>query len=221
MLTKSGWLTATIIALLIFVSGLKIYLIYPVSFLILGSFVSKLNPKNEDNSGRSSIQVIANSGVAGFLCILYYLTHDPLLQIAFVISFSVALSDTFSSEIGKKYGGKPLSLCRLKPIQKGLSGGVTLIGTLAGLLGSLCVSSIYFLHKQDVQNALIILMFGFGGMLIDSLIGCAFQAKYGSNGNEVETGSRDNLNSGIHFIDNNMTNLLSILITVAIYLVLV
>ncbi|MFT6782661.1 MAG: putative membrane protein [Saprospiraceae bacterium] len=63
-------------------------------------------------------------------------------------------------------------------------------------------------------------MFGFGGMLIDSMIGCAFQAKYVNQENVVETGIRDHLKSGFHFIDNNMTNFLSILITVLVYLVL-
>ncbi|MFT4536863.1 MAG: putative membrane protein, partial [Saprospiraceae bacterium] len=105
MLTKSGWFTATAIALLIIASGLTVYLIYPFAFLILGSLVSKLNPKNEDNSGRTSMQVIANSGIAGLISFLYLLTQDPIFLVAFVVSFSVAFSDTFSSEIGKKYGG--------------------------------------------------------------------------------------------------------------------
>ncbi|MFT4536314.1 MAG: hypothetical protein ACI9P5_003690, partial [Saprospiraceae bacterium] len=157
---------------------------------------------------------------AGLISFLYLLTQDPIFLVAFVVSFSVAFSDTFSSEIGKKYGGHPVSVCSLKPIQKGLSGGITLIGTFAGLIGSLCVSCVYFLHQHDLNNTLIILMFGFGGMLIDSMIGCAFQAKYVNQENVVETGIRDHLKSGFHFIDNNMTNFLSILITVLVYLVL-
>lgn len=219
MLTRSGWITALIIALLMVVSGLKVYLIYPLSFLILGSIVSKINPNNKDNSGRTAVQVIANSGVAGILAFVYLLTQNQILPIAFIISFSVALSDTFSSEFGKRYGGMPISICSLKPIQKGLSGGISFSGTAAGLLGSLCISTVYLLHKQDVQNTITILMFGFSGMLIDSMIGCAFQAKYRKGKNIVETGNRDKLNSGFHIIDNNMTNFLSILITVLVYLV--
>ena len=220
MLTKSGWITALIIAILIISSGLEVYLIYPISFLLLGSLASRLNPNNEDNSGRTSLQVIANSGVAGILAFTSLLTQNQFIPIAFVISFSVALSDTFSSEFGKRFGGTPINICSLKPIQKGLSGGNSFTGTIAGFLGSLCVSTVYFLHKQDVQIALTILIFGFAGMFIDSVIGSVFQAKYSKDKHIVETGSRDNLKSGFHFIDNNMTNFLSILITVLIYLVL-
>ena len=220
MLTRSGWITACIIAFLIIGSGLGAYLIYPISFLLSGSLVSRLNPKNGDNSGRSAKQVIANSGVAGILAFAFLLTHNQLLPLAFVISFSVALSDTFSSEFGKRYGGIPRNICSLKPIQKGLSGGITIIGTLAGLLGSTCVSIIYFLHIHEFQNSLIILTLGFAGMLIDSFIGCAFQAKYKNDKNIEEIGSRKNLNRGFYLIDNNMTNFLSILITVLFFLAL-
>ncbi|MGK0316773.1 MAG: hypothetical protein ACI86M_003008 [Saprospiraceae bacterium] len=218
MLTKYGWITAITIALLIIASGLNVYLIYPVSFLILGSLASKMNLKNEDNKGRTVAQVLANSGVAGILVIIYLMTQNEFLLIAFVISFSVALSDTFSSEIGKRFGKIPISICTLKPIQRGLSGGISLTGTLGGVFGSLCISTIYYSHKYDLQNTAIVFVLGIIGMLIDSVIGCSIQAKF-SNGQIVtETGKRDNLIKGYFIIDNNMTNFLSILITILIYL---
>jgi uncharacterized protein (TIGR00297 family) len=218
MLTRSGWISACLIAFLIIGSGLQVYLIYPISFLLLGSLATRLNPKNKDNSGRSAKQVFANSGVASILAIVFIFTGNQSLPLAFVISFSVALSDTFSSEFGKRFGGPPRNICSLKPIQKGLSGGITFIGTFAGLFGSFCVSIIYYFHTQEIQNCVTISVFGFAGMLIDSLIGCAFQAKYKFDTKIEEIGSRNNLDSGFHFIDNNMTNFLSILITVLLFL---
>jgi len=219
MLTRSGWISAFFIALIIILSGLGVYLIYPITFLIFGSLISRLNPKNSDNHGRNSFQVIANAGVAGILAFLYLLSPDPIFPIALAISFSVALSDTFSSEIGKRYGGTPYNICRFSSMQIGLSGGISILGTLGGLLGSILISTIFFLHQYDFKNAILVLIFGFLGMLIDSVIGCSLQAKYKEGELILETGNRVNLIGGFHFINNNVTNFLSILITVVIYLV--
>ncbi len=220
MLTKIGWISGILIATLIILSGLDIYLVYPILFLILGSLISRLNPKNKDNTGRNAIQVVANAGVAGILAIIHFLNPSSLLPVALVISFSIALADTFSSEIGKKYGGTPYSICSLRPTKNGLSGGISVIGTLGGLLGSLLISSSYYLLQHDLQNTIVVLTFGFLGMIVDSIIGCTLQAKYKEGILIRETGNKTDLINGYHFIGNNATNFLSILITVMSYLIL-
>lgn len=218
MLTKLGWFTAIIIAVLFWMSGLEYYLVYPIAYLLLGSLVSKLNPHNDDNKGRNTSQVLANAGVAAILAFAYLIEEKQLYIVAIIISFSVALSDTFSSEIGKRYGRQTYDICSFNKSPKGLSGGVSGVGTLAGFIGSILISSMYYLHTYDIHTTLLISVLGFAGMLIDSVIGCAFQAKYMMDGQIKETGSRKYIVKGYYWIDNNMTNFMSIAITVMIYL---
>ena len=137
----------------------------------------------------------------------------------FVISWSVAMSDTFSSEIGKRYGGRTIDIRTRSQITKGLSGGISLIGSLGGFLGSLIVAIQYYLHIGIFKSSIYILFFGFFGMIIDSLIGSKFQAKYQSNDTIKEEGQKSNLISGYAAIDNCMTNFLSIAATVILFFI--
>jgi len=217
MLSIKGWLVTFIIAGIIILSGLMSYLLFPIAFLILGSFISKLNPKNEDNTGRNHTQVLANAGVAAMLSIFYYFHSIDFFEYAFVISFSVALSDTFSSEIGKRFGGQPIDITTFDAASKGLSGGITLLGTLGGVAGSAIMAFIYFVFRGELIFCVYIFSFGFLGMIIDSLIGSLFQAKYKLNNQILEKGNRSQLIRGIHGLDNNVVNFLSIFLTVLIF----
>jgi len=217
MLSNKGWIVTFLIASLIVFSGLMSYLLFPLAFLILGSLMSKLNPKNEDNAGRNHIQVFANAGVAGVIAILYYFHPIDLFTYAFVISFSVALSDTFSSEIGKRFGGQPIDIITFTSIPKGISGGITLFGSLGGALGSAIMAIIYFLFQGAPIFTIYVFTFGFLGMIIDSILGSLVQAKYQIESQISEKGNKTQLISGFHSIDNNAVNFLSIFITVLIF----
>ena len=217
MLTIYGWISTITIAALILFSGLAEYIIYPISFLLLGSLISKLNPDNSDNSGRSAKQVIANAGISAVIAILYYFTHDEGCKVLFVLSWSVAMSDTFSSEVGKRFGGKTIDILTFTPIIKGLSGGVSFLGSIGGFIGSSIVGSIYFIHTNDFKSSIYIISIGFLGIIIDSIIGSKLQAKYQIDGIIIEHGSRPNLISGYWHIDNCMTNFLSIGVTILLF----
>lgn len=219
MLTIYGWISAVAIALLILFSGLHEYIIYPISFLLFGSLISKLNPDNGDNEGRSARQVIANAGVSAIIGFVYFFTQYDVCRDLFVLSWSVAMSDTFSSEIGKRYGGKPIDILTFSTITKGLSGGISLIGSIGGFIGGLVIAATYYIHACSFETSLNILTFGFLGMIIDSIIGSTLQAKYQIDGIIREYGLKSNLTSGYRFIDNCMTNFISIAVTVMLFMI--
>lgn len=54
----------------------------------------------------------------------------------FLASLAAATSDTWATEIGRRYGGKPFQLRQISKDEIGRSGAMTFIGTLASLAGS-------------------------------------------------------------------------------------
>jgi len=204
-------------AALFALAGLTSYLLYPAAFLLLGSLVTRLNPTNHDSKGRTEWQVLANAGVSILLILCFMLSHSEIFEVAIVVSFAIALSDTFSSEIGKRFGGRTIDLMTLKPTQKGLSGGISTVGTLGGTAGAGMIALLFYAFGSVEFGSkrvltFLIFGFGFGGMMVDSLLGSTLQSKYLIDGSLEEEGQKSQLFRGHHWIDNNMVNFLSILI---------
>ena len=156
-----------------------------MAFFVLGSAVSRL--KNlykkqaetlQDTSGpRNWKQVLCNSLPACVLLWIWVFYPRPgLLLLSFGV-FSAAAADTFSSELGMMSKGRVYNILSGKPMQRGLSGGVSLAGTLAGLAGSLLLA-LLALPRFGWKGVLISTALGFAGSVIDSTLGAAFQRKY-------------------------------------------
>lgn len=181
-LTPGGCIAAFYMALVFHSAGLATFLL-PLWLLVGGTAVSKMNPSDEQSHGRTGRQVLANGGI-GALCLLLstlssdYMAH-VIFYVAYYISFSVSICDTFSSEIGKRVKGKTIDVISFRRTVAGLSGGISIAGTLGGLLGLVPVVAIfqsaYGLRLDVVQ---LILAMGFAGMLLDSMLGSMLQAKY-------------------------------------------
>ncbi len=130
-------------------------------------------------STRTAAQVLANGGVATLCIALYLLTGDTRWWLAFVGAYAAANADTWSSEIGALSRVPPRHLLTLRPLKAGDSGGVTLLGLLAGGAGSLLVAVVagWLASASPIQVAAVAIG-GFGGALVDSLLGATIQAKY-------------------------------------------
>lgn len=88
---------------------------------------------------RTATQVLANGGVAALCAVFAF--RSPLLVAAFVGAFAAAAADTWATEIGTLARGAPRSIISGRRLATGLSGGVTLPGTLAEICGA-CVVGI-------------------------------------------------------------------------------
>ena len=133
----------------------------------------------------------------------------------FTLIFAVANADTMSSEIGKYYRGQTYDILQWHKITPGLSGGVSIQGTLAGLLGSaimVLLAGLIFPFSWFEQT--VLLLGGFGGMLLDSILGSVLQAKYQVAGQIAESGTKAQLVRGLHWCNNDWVNLLSILLMI-------
>lgn len=223
-LTIWAYLGALLLAILIVLSFGIAFLVYPLVFLISGSVLSKIqrvSDEFEDKKGRNGWQVFANGGAGMTLCVLNITTTMPGLQGAFILAFCIAISDTWSSELGKMFGQETVDIIKWKKVERGLSGGISFAGTMAGLLGSFALSIFaYMLGHFSLYQTFLIGGLGFVGMLIDSVYGSLWQGKYLEGNTICEVGSRSNLIKGHHWITNNKVNFLSIATVILIYILM-
>jgi uncharacterized protein (TIGR00297 family) len=107
----------------------------------------------EERRGRSASQIAANLGFAplaasspvqGWLTNLHWLERlAPAQGLLFALSLAAlaeAAADTASSEIGQVIGGKPRMITTFKVVEPGRDGGVSLAGSLAGLLAAALIA---------------------------------------------------------------------------------
>jgi uncharacterized protein (TIGR00297 family) len=122
---------------------------------------------------RDAWQVLANGGVAA-LCILVAPRFGALYAAAFAGAFAAASADTWGTEIGTLAAGKPRSILSFAPIEPGLSGGITLSGSLATIGGACCVAAVAWL--VHLGPFLPIAAAGIAGAFFDSILGAGAQA---------------------------------------------
>jgi uncharacterized protein (TIGR00297 family) len=125
---------------------------------------------------RDAAQVLAN-GLAAAVCAVLAGT-DARFALAFAGAFAAANADTWGTEIGALARGLPRSIVTLRPVATGLSGGVTLAGTVAEAAGALLVALValpLFPHVAAPAALGIVTAAGFGGALFDSVLGATVQ----------------------------------------------
>ena len=215
-LTSSGFSGGLVMGIIIVMLGHQYYLIPIAIFFILSSLLSKILKNTSfyitKGSRRDIIQVYANGGIALLICTLDHFNENPILIFLFFSSIAAAMSDTWATEFGKLSKHKPLSIISLKPMDHGLSGGVTRIGTLGSLMGSCIIGlTVWWLMPIPSKITYGIILSGFLAALFDSILGATLQGKYeDSNGNIVETKAKKTiLISGYSCINNDTVNLLN------------
>src|SRR5215212_10302601 len=226
VIDKYGALSAVPIGFIILYFGATSWFIVLLLFFLISSLFTKYKFKQkqmmglaeENNGARGWRNVLANGGPLATIAILYYISHnDPIFMLCFVGSISFALSDTVATEVGLLSKVKPRSLFTGKQIDKGQSGGVTIQGEIAALIGSLLIGTICGL----LISAAIV-----GGMIatnIDSIFGATIQAKYRCincrkylEKRSIHCNFPTIQEKGISIVSNNMVNLISAIIGAAI-----
>ena len=156
------------------------------TFFVLGTLATswKLTAKErfglseKDKGRRTSMQVLANAGVAGLLgsAALVFPQKSSIARMMLAASFASATADTLSSELGNVYGRRFYNILSFKPAQRGLDGVVSMEGTLAGIGGSFIIAALYALGSGDRSVFLIVFLSGLIGNLFDSILGASLQS---------------------------------------------
>lgn len=238
-ISKSGFVAGFVVGSIIFVSSLVAYSML-MTFFVSSSVMSRIGKArkrvamsvSEKGQKRDYVQVLANSVVGVVTSVLYGLTGSNVFLVATAICFATANADTWASEIGNLSPRNPVSIITFRRVRRGFSGGITLLGTLASLLGSLTIAGVLYafaspaLGDQMLNAILLVSIAGFFGGIVDSLLGATVQVKYVSRRGEMfekepkHLGNENYERRGWKVINNDMVNVISSAVAVHLFAVL-
>ena len=179
-LTTSGALAAFAVGACVFGAGGWAYAAVLFAFFIPSTLLSRVGRARKrslvdigKHGARDAGQVLANGGVAALCAVLAAATHAHAFAAAFAGAFAAASADTWGTEIGTLTATPPRSILTFKRLAPGLSGGVTLAGTLAEAAGALAVGLTAW--TLGIGPWWVLAAAGFAGALADSLLGAGLQ----------------------------------------------
>ena len=208
-LNKSGAIAATFTGTIIFGIGGWQWAILLLTFFITSSVLSRafkkrkqgLEEKFSKGHERDAGQVFGNGGVATIFAALHFFFPESALPwVGFAAALAAVNADTWATELGVLNPHPPRMITDLtKIVEKGTSGGISLVGTLASLAGAGVIGFLaVILFPMDnpqvtsyglriTNYGLLITFAGFAGSLFDSLLGATVQAMYYCPKDEKET----------------------------------
>ena len=248
----SGLIVGALVTLIVYIISPFLWAAL-VTFFLSSSLVSKWKLKQKHSvisefskdSKRDPLQVISNSLPAILFGIIFVVNDfypiitasndislmisSPWLFAAFA-SLATHNADTWMTEIGIITESAPRLITRLKKVvPRGTSGGVTIKGTIAGLIGSMIISTVYLLSTLIISMFpwinlvfwfIIITTAGIIGGLLDSLEGATIQGMYYCTHCSKETekqvhkcGNETEFHRGLKIITNDVVNISSALIS--------
>ena len=225
-LTRWGLVGALVLDALVSIAFGNFGFVILSTFFIGSIIIDKIKKRTKNkgsltveakNDYRDLMQVMANGLVAGISATAFIITGKSLFVIPFVACIAEAFADTAASGIGI-FATKTYDPFRAKRCEPGISGGMSVIGTLASLVASFAVALIALMFGRSGFgiNAFFIAGFcGFCGALFDSLLGSLLQVKYrcsvcGSiTEKEEHCGLPTVRSSGFAAIDNDTVNIIS------------
>jgi len=168
-------------------------------------------------SQRDIVQVYANGGIPLIFALVWYITNFEIdwLYWGFLASLAAATADTWETEIGSFSKKPPRNILSWKRVVPGFSGGISVIGTLGGMLGAFTIPLIALAAgsiQPDFKLILAIAITGFYGTINDSFLGATLQAKFicakcGAPTEKLIHCARETkLDSGFRWFDNDWVN---------------
>ena len=225
-LTVGGIIAAVILDAVISVSLGNFGFVTLMTFFAVAVAVDKVKKRLKAKKGtadpeiekkgdcRDSVQVLANGLAAGVAALLYIFLGERFLVFAFVAALAEALADTVASGIGS-LSGRVYDPFRMKACIPGESGGMSVIGTVASLLGALLVSLVPLCFGVfSITDSLLVSLAAFLGGVLDSMLGSLVQVKYKCPccgkilEKESHCGTATVKYRGVSFINNDVVNIL-------------
>jgi len=140
----------------------------------------------EKLDGRTALQVLANLAVAAGCAGLFALTGKAVFLVAMSGALSEAAADTVSSELGQARSAKARLITTWEEVAAGTDGGVSWIGTLAGIAAAgvvsfVCVSAgLVPLRWLGISTIAAVT-----GMIADSFLGALLERRKVLNNDAV------------------------------------
>jgi len=243
----SGAILGAIICFAAFLAGGFDWLLVIITFFVISSlftryrydYKKKLGSAQEKGGVRSWPNTLANGLVAGLASIAEMVSHQDIFIIAFLAAVAAAMSDTIATEVGLLNGSKPRLIVNLKKfVEPGTSGGVSLLGELAGVASALGMS-LLGISLKIINGRFGIVLAGFLAVFLGALIATNFDSLLGGTiqgvnrcqvcdektESLVHHGKPTLSMRGIRFLDNNAINLIATiaaaLLSIVLYLAFV
>jgi uncharacterized protein (TIGR00297 family) len=168
-------------------------------------------------------QAICNLGTAVLGLVIFLADPNDLWVAAILGSIAASNADSWASEIGGLSTQTPVMITNFKPTEKGVSGGVTLLGTIGGIAGSLFIAvfGVVTMHWIDTfpgnlwELGMAVFIAGILGFLFDSYLGAFSQALFiDKNSKQLleNRSSQTQLLKGISWLNNDLVNLITTLV---------
>jgi len=234
MVTRGGAAAGFLLGALLVLFGGWFSWLEMGAFFLSSSLLSRVGRRRkvafsamyEKGDNRDAAQVAANGGVGLAAAIGFALTGNAAYLAAAAAAFAESNADTWATELGVLSRRAPVSIIGGKPVEPGMSGGVSAQGLLAAVAGSTIVAIVYAagelvasgfsLQGATVVRGLIVAACGALGSIIDSFLGATVQLLYrdriSGRLTERRTDSQGIPNErirGFRGIDNDMVNLMS------------
>ena len=189
-LNASGVMAATVVGTIVFGLGGLSWAILLMAFFITSSGLSRmfkkrkqgLDEKFSKGHERDAGQVFGNGGVATAFVLIHALyPASNIGWVGFAAALAAVNADTWATELGVLNPHPPRLIHNFKIVDKGTSGGISLIGTLASLAGSGLIGILAASLAPQPATwtiGIIVTLAGLAGSLFDSFLGATVQAMY-------------------------------------------
>lgn len=178
-----GWVW--FVVLLAFLSSASLLSLYQHDQKrFLSDIVAKTGPRDIE-------QAMTNVGTACIVAAMFHISGSQILFVAFLGSLAAVNADTWATEVGTLAETSPRLITTWERVSPGTSGGVTVLGTMAGLAGSLFIAIVgvalnalegpmdgSLWSLRTVEDVLIVTVAGCSGLMLDSFLGATLQARY-------------------------------------------
>lgn len=222
-LSADGATMAGLLGGLILFFGGWTWIVPPTIFFLFSSLLSTWSNRRRGPSGlrqhrghrRDAVQVLANGVVGCALVTWNFFEPSSHAYWLFTAAFAAAAADTFATEVGMALRGVTWSVVSGSRVESGTSGGVSILGFIACIVGAFVValSAALATGTRKLGPIAIVTMAGFLAAVVDSLLGATIQARFReSTGRTTEAavtdGERNQRVAGLHFVNNDTVNLL-------------
>jgi uncharacterized protein (TIGR00297 family) len=219
-LTTSGAVAAALVGAAVFAGAGFVGAALLGMFFVSGSLLTKLSARGDprrldrQTGGRTPRQVLANGAWAAVGAVMASASSMGWPVLAG--SIAAAQADTWATEIGAYSKRPPRLITSRQVVTTGTSGGITMLGTVGGVMGAATAAAITVIAGSMPLIAWAALLGGLSGVTVDSILGATVQAKYacascGAIGeNRVHScGGQGERLSGWRWIDNDAVNLIA------------
>jgi len=226
-LDQSGAFAALFVGTIIFGLGGWEWAVLLLTFFITSSALSRAfkkrkreaNEKYAKGGQRDAGQVFGNGGIATlFAALHFFFPQAPWPWLGFAAALAAVNADTWATELGVLNPTSPRLITDVrKVVEKGTSGGISLVGTLASLAGAGLIglgAALFSPFGVEWSFFLLVTVGGLLGALFDSLLGATVQAIYYCPACQKETercpvhgcGMNTTQIRGWKWLDNDLVN---------------